>query len=264
VTFGVFVAIATVKKDHSILTAQAFTSLSLISLLTTPALMFIQAIPSMVQTLACFDRIQEYCRQPANTDLLVNIEQDDTKQPSRPSNESMIRLEDLSVPGGSDGRSESTKLSSIVSFHGQSFGWSKAGPAILKELSADIKANCMTVVLGPTGCGKSTLLESLLGETIALGGRCERNFSAAAYCSQVPWLPSGTIRDIILGGPGMPFDEKWYSSVLWACGLEADLDILPRRDYTAVGSSGSGLSGGQKQRIVSWTSLLTPAICLPS
>lgn len=60
VTFSVYAIIAVFWKNETLLTAQAFTSVALISLLTTPVVVFIQALPLVVQSIASFDRIQEY------------------------------------------------------------------------------------------------------------------------------------------------------------------------------------------------------------
>ena len=48
-------------KKGSLLAAQAFTSLALISLLTTPVIVFVQALPMVIQCAGSFRRIQEYC-----------------------------------------------------------------------------------------------------------------------------------------------------------------------------------------------------------
>lgn len=41
-----------------------------------------------------------------------------------------------------------------------------------------------------------------------------------------------------------------YSSVIHACDLDSDLEVMPMGDATLIGSKGISLSGGQKQRIV--------------
>jgi ABC-type bacteriocin/lantibiotic exporter with double-glycine peptidase domain len=140
---------------------------------------------------------------------------------------------------------------SLVRFRDQDVAWDKAGPAILKTLRADIQEQRFTVVLGPTGSGKSTLLENILDETISVGGNTERRFAEVAYCAQVPWLINGSVRDNIVGDTSSLVDETWYATVLWACGLENDIAILPQRDHTPVGNGGNSLSGGQRQRVVS-------------
>ncbi|KAJ5186523.1 P-loop containing nucleoside triphosphate hydrolase protein [Penicillium cf. viridicatum] len=46
------------------------------------------------------------------------------------------------------------------------------------------------------------------------------------------------------------FDKNWYATILHACALNSDLDLLPEGDATQIGhGSGHGLSGGQMHRI---------------
>ncbi|KAK9779085.1 putative Multidrug resistance-associated protein [Seiridium cardinale] len=238
VTFALYVGISNAKNDNTLLASRAFTSLSLISLLTASALTFIQSIPSMIQCFACFERIQEYCRQPASP---FAAQEHLTTHSNSSWEKKQIQLRQLEM--GSDSKSSSP----LISFSDQDFSWSNAGPAILKCLNLEIQPKRITVIVGPTGSGKSTLLQSIIGETVALGGQIKRNFSAAAYCSQTPWLTNGTIRDNIIGAS--PLDEVWYTSVLHACALEDDIARLARGDRTKVGSNGVNLSGGQRQRV---------------
>lgn len=70
-----------------------------------------------------------------------------------------------------------------------------------------------------------------------------------AYCSQKPWLPSGTIRQVIQG-MAAEVNGEWYRRVTEACCLLEDFASFPTGDYTLIGSGGSTLSGGQKQRVV--------------
>jgi ATP-binding cassette subfamily C (CFTR/MRP) protein 1 len=151
------------------------------------------------------------------------------------------------------GRSGGTSISTVplISFENQDFGWKKAGTPTLQAINATISANRFMVVLGATGSGKSTFLQSIIGEAIALGGKTERNFGYAAYCSQVPWLINGTIKQNIVGGSRGPVDESWYRTVVRACGLQGDLEKMPNGDRTLVGDDGGTLSGGQRQRVVS-------------
>lgn len=54
-------------------------------------------------------------------------------------------------------------------------------------------------VLHQVGCGKSSLLEALLGELLPIAALGTANTGPVvrgrvAYCGQVPWIISGTIR----------------------------------------------------------------------
>ena len=55
---------------------------------------------------------------------------------------------------------------------------------------------------------------------------------SVAYCSQVPWIVEGTIRDNVLFG--RPYEEEWYWRVVRSCCLTEDLEMLPAGDMTEV------------------------------
>ncbi|KAL4804941.1 P-loop containing nucleoside triphosphate hydrolase protein [Aspergillus unguis] len=226
-TFTVYVAIALTRHDNSILAAQAFTSLSLISLVTAPVLTFIQAVPSVVQCLGCFARIQEYCSVGYSSGGEDNGKNQGEKDIALQSMPDMATTEKY-----------------LVRFTNCTVSW-KTTP-VLKDLTLTINPGT-TMLIGQIGSGKSTLLESILGETYIVNGHSERNFSSAAYCAQTPWLQSQSIKENIIGAAKE--DVEWYNTVIAACGLERDLKSLPNGDATAVGSNGMVLSGGQKQRI---------------
>lgn len=188
----------------------------------------------VVQSIGCFDRIQEYYNN--STSLTA------TPDSSKPRTEPI----DIELSQGPKKQG--------LSFASQSFSWSKSGPAILKDLDVVVRLGTITAVVGPVGSGKSTFLESVLGETIATSGPAFQKLPAyVAYCSQQPWLENKTVRRNIIGTS--PFDAAWYQTVVQACSLEADLRLLEKGDQTRIGSNGLNLSGGQKQRVVSEPSI---------
>lgn len=233
-TLVVYAIIALVRHDNSILVAQAFTSLSLISLVTTPMLTFIQALPAVIQCLGCLERIQEYASVPGLHD------DGDTHD------EAITRKYDGSVSLQTIPKLAKEERE-LVKFSNYSVGWKQH--AVLREMQLNIQHGVITMIVGPIGSGKSTLLESILGETLSMGGGVERNLSVVAYCSQTPWLQSENIRENIIGASVI--NRDWYATVVSTCGLDKDLGQLPRGDQTPVGNNGLTLSGGQKQRIVS-------------
>lgn len=230
--------------------------------------MFIQLLPMVVQSFACFDRIQDFCNyghRPATLDSQSST----FTSPSSTD----INLVPLTNEGDSTFADSSQQLYA-VSFKGDSFGWKK-DQAVLHDLTVDIPRNAVTVVIGPVGSGKSSFLGAILGELVpmspptaapAVGNPPDKG--GVAYCSQSPWLENGTVRQNILGVS--LYDPKWYDIVTSACGLETDLQALQKGDYTLVGSKGVNLSGGQRQRIVSGREcflnvilMLTSHLCLP-
>jgi len=244
-TFAVFTVIAANKHGGSLLTTSAFTSLSLISLPTFPLLNFILAVPSLVQCLGCFERIQEYCRIKSDINATGNESPADSFNSERltPST-SDLELSGLQAdsPGSED----------LVMLRYASFGWEKGVDPVLKKLCLHIRKGKMTMVIGPVGSGKSTLIQSLLGETILTNGQILRRASQTAYCSQVPWIMNDTVRNnVILSSP---FEEKWYDYAIRVCGLDDEFKLASRDGQLYAGSKGVTLSGGQKQRIVNMPS----------
>jgi ATP-binding cassette subfamily C (CFTR/MRP) protein 1 len=217
------------------MTAQAFTSVALVSLLTTPVLVFIQALPQVAQCLGCFDRIQEYCNyaQP-----IVQYEAN-----SDHGGEASIVPRSIQLENALD-----RSFDTVFTTNSQNFYWQKGSPAALHDLHVSIYRGRFTAVTGPIGSGKSTFLASMLNETIARPERTTQTIPNIAYCAQDAWLEYGTVRDNILGVS--EFDEEWYAEVINACGLVTDLGQMDKGDATLVGSKGLNLSGGQKQRIV--------------
>ncbi|RAL16194.1 ABC transporter [Aspergillus homomorphus CBS 101889] len=230
-TFALYVIIALVKHDNSILAAKAFTSLSLISLTTSPVLTFIQSFPSVIECLGCFDRIQEYCSKSSTS----RESEDPTKQDHQ------------GIPLDSLKKHTSVQEGSMIEFAGQSFGWGQTAAPVLHDIQLKIPQGMITMMVGPIGSGKTTMIESILGETVLSGKEMNVDRSSIAYCAQTAWLRSQTIRENILGSH--PMDPEWYETVTTVCSLERDLSRLPHGDQTPVVSNGLTLSGGQKQRI---------------
>ncbi|XP_019850009.1 PREDICTED: multidrug resistance-associated protein 4-like isoform X2 [Amphimedon queenslandica] len=117
----------------------------------------------------------------------------------------------------------------------------------LRNISFTVnKEKPLLAVVGSVGCGKSTLLQCLLKELPALSGTAMIKGSVG-YASQEAWVFSATLRDNILFG--LPYDPDKYQSVIEACALEKDIELLPEGDFTLVGERGVTLSGGQKARV---------------
>ncbi|KAF7296041.1 p-loop containing nucleoside triphosphate hydrolase protein [Mycena kentingensis (nom. inval.)] len=114
----------------------------------------------------------------------------------------------------------------------------------------------VNVITGPTGAGKSSMLLALLGEmkstrlstTQPSWFGLDRS-AGVAYAPQESWLQNSTIKENIVLGSDVAFDEVRYAKVLEQCGLVADLLQFDHGDQTLVGERGVSLSGGQKARI---------------
>ncbi|XP_068192205.1 multidrug resistance-associated protein 1 isoform X2 [Antennarius striatus] len=126
------------------------------------------------------------------------------------------------------------------------FSWSRTQPPTLKKLNVCIPEGSLVAVVGHVGSGKSSLLSALLGEMEKLEGTVVVK-GLVAYVSQQAWIQNSTLKDNIMFGQERR--ETWYQSVVEACALQPDLELLPAGDETEIGEKGVNLSGGQKQRV---------------
>ncbi|KAF9977214.1 hypothetical protein BGZ73_006687 [Actinomortierella ambigua] len=119
----------------------------------------------------------------------------------------------------------------------------------LNDINLSIQAGSLTAVVGRVGSGKSTLLSAILGETYRVRGSItvRTPTKTIAYVAQQAWIINATVRDNILFGNTL--DQARYDHIVFACGLEPDLAMLPAGDQTEIGERGINLSGGQKQRV---------------
>ncbi|KAF7522055.1 hypothetical protein PCG10_007679 [Penicillium crustosum] len=229
--------------------AKAFSSLSLVGLVSTPMLNFMHAFPVFVASLGSWDRIQEYLlmdqgqgHQGSTSFGHISKFQQTGLRTKSSSDAETIQLNDL----------QHTDLNnpsrSLIQMENASFSFKAAEDPVLKNIFLKVKPGSSSLLVGPVGSGKSALLLALLGEIVQTEGETvKRPGLRIAYCSQEPWLPNLSIRAVIQGASN--FDETWYQEVINACCLDTDIGRLPQKDMTTVGSKGARLSGGQRQRI---------------
>lgn len=196
-------------------------------------------MPQLQQCIGSFARIQEYCNYGSDG-IRKNVSGD-----CIPRTASSIRRNSLDSPREQASRHDRRYA---VTLQNSSFSWAKAKPPFLKSINLKIWNGSIVCFTGPVGSGKTMLLESLLGETVQAHGTVSHSASVIAYCPQQPWLENGTIRSNITGI--LEYEPKWYRTVIFACGLDADFKALEHGDGTVIASKGLNLSGGQKQRIV--------------
>ncbi|KAL7904095.1 ABC transporter [Trichoderma velutinum] len=231
-TFVVYAVIAKIRKDETLLAAQAFASLSLVSLTTQPLILLCEALPRIMQAVACFRRIEEYCAKVK---------------------------EDTSPSGGFQGATGhgmemerrdtlANSTSGLVSFEGACISWTTLEEKdVLHNLNLKIRPG-FTAIVGPIAAGKSTLLASIIGQTIVREGYVSQVSSKVAFCSQTPWIIDDTIRRNIIGDQDT--NETWYDFAITSSCLKKDLMRLPLGDEFSCGSKGVSLSSGQRQRLL--------------
>ncbi|XP_071060267.1 LOW QUALITY PROTEIN: ATP-binding cassette sub-family C member 10 [Pseudochaenichthys georgianus] len=221
---------------HQLTAAKVFTTLALVGMLIIPLNSFPWVLNSILEAKVSLERIQRFFKL-TNQDLqayyaLVSPEDGQTSVLMSQGTFSWLD------PDGPDQNED----------RGADPGESK-GSLRLHSLSLHITKGSLVVVVGKVGCGKSSLLAALTGELNRLSGVVfvadrERGFGLA---SQDPWIQHASVRDNILFGRN--YDPIFYQTVIEACALTEDFNVLPNGDRTEVGENGVTLSGGQKARL---------------
>lgn len=199
----------------------AFTTVALLGLITHPANMIMTIVPQAMGTLAAFERIQEYLTQESRVEQRRLTESKATDNEPTP----IATLDDVTLQPNA------------------------GAPPILSDLNINIHKGSIVMFAGPVGSGKTSLLRCLLGELPPTSGTVSVSTMRIAYCDQSPWLPSGTLKQVICGFG--PEDDDWYERVINLCCLSEDIATFAHGHHTPIGNRGLNLSGGQRQRLVS-------------
>ena len=239
VTFITFAIQAKVHGTEFLSTAQVFTSLAIIALVTSPASQLLTAVPTCASALGCFNRIQAFLSAPVHEAI------DRSRHGS---------LEDAHLRKGShasDIELQNTKSDTVsklgslaVRVENADILPSSGSDFSLRDINLEIQKGSLTMIIGPIGSGKSTLMKAILGELPCSSGTIFSTSFKTAYCAQTPWLLNTSIQQNSCGlTTNSAVDEKWYSTVLFTCALDTDIQNLPEGDQTIVGSRGIALSG---------------------
>ncbi|KAJ6779285.1 hypothetical protein PWT90_07900 [Aphanocladium album] len=204
-----------------------FTTLSLVSLLTSSITLFSVALTRFTSGMGSFDRIQAF--------LVAGTQRDET--PLQTTDPLSDQAMELGTMQGAD----------LVVLQGGSFRYGRDGECQLNDLTFTLKRSEVVAVTGSLSCGKSTLLKAVLGEISRTAGQLRIQATSVAYCQQTPYIFNGTIQSNIIGNAYA--DLVWLKTVLYSCDLVSDVNSLPDGLETVVGTSGLQLSGGQKQRV---------------
>jgi ATP-binding cassette subfamily C (CFTR/MRP) protein 1 len=199
----------------------AFTTIAILLLVTHPANMLMTMLPRFIAALTSFERIQNYLLESSREDHRIDLRTTSQTQSLA------VQISDLRIeaPNSRD--------------------------PILQDINIEIPKGSITAISGGVGSGKTTLVRAILGEVIPAAGTVSISSRRIALCSQTPWLPNTSIKNVIQGFPSRrDGNQNWYQEVIKACCLQQDLAALPSEDNTNVGSRGMNLSGGQRQRVV--------------
>lgn len=212
----VFFVVSAKYTGRTLDAASAFTSLSLIALISGPLNTVIMSIPMLNAAMACFHRIQTFLCSDARRDHRIAFEDGNSLEESGTAAEG---IELRRLPSGSS-------MGALISAQNASFSWKAEGAPTVTDNTFTINRRQFCFVIGPVGSGKSTLLKGLLGETPSSKGFVYTRFNTVGYVDQTPWIQNGTIQDNILGVSIL--DEEWYRKVVYVCALEQDIANMPR------------------------------------
>lgn len=254
-------AIFWTKADEGLTVAEAFTSLSIISIAETPLVNILISIVQLFGAIGCFSRLQAFLVMDERRDLREMAPSTASSTPS------ITHRSSITLPPVDDASKDANPASNIALAALEARARPSLDPSIpavaiesaafrvgenvkvLTDISMVFPRGTVSMIVGRVGCGKSSLLKAIAGELALARGRLVVNVSSMAYCDQTPWLQNCSIRENIAAQ--CPLDEEWLHTVIEACALDEDISMLPARDLTIVGSGGVALSGGQKQRVVS-------------
>ena len=243
-TFAAFTVIANTAGEN-LEAANAFSVLSLLTLMVEPLQMLAIALPLVTSSTSCFGRIQDFLLRPTRKDHRLSIwtASDHHRQLSASASlEGQAGMEMQNLTSVSIAVSED-----VLVVNEGSFGWDPTKLPVVRDINVRVKSSSFVLIIGPVGSGKSTLVKGLLGETPTSQGFVYSSSLRSGFADQEGWVQNMTIREAIIGTSN--YDTGWFSQVVDCCALREDLRKFRNGQETLVGSKGITLSGGQKQRV---------------
>ena len=163
------------------------------------------------------------------------------------------RICPLLHPAEQEGTNEASKPGELTVEH-VSFAY-EDGKKILEDISFKAKPGQIIGITGPVACGKSTLGKAFLceypyegqilfaGEELQQMEPAKRN-GVVGYLGHDPELFHDTIENNILLG-----EKKQAADFLRMVCLDQEVDEMPEKEQTMLGTGNVRLSGGQAQRL---------------
>jgi ABC-type multidrug transport system fused ATPase/permease subunit len=203
----------------------------------------------LLSAVTCLVRIQDYLESEPRRDFRITRDLQNgglspaasfASQIQAPTDIELLRVAAARGCGLSD--------QEALSINNATFAW-RTGKPVLCDINIRLPFSDIAFIIGPVASGKSSLCKALLGEIpIATGEvKLHPSLSSVAFCDQVPFLTSGTLRQNIVGN--LAFDQLRFDEVIWAATLTEDIASLPDGSLTDIGTNGTTLSGGQKARV---------------
>ena len=221
-TFLVFVVQARSTGKH-LDVVTAFVSLSLLHLMTQPLVWLFQAVPLLVASMGCINRVDKYLHSPSRQTPF-------------------------------EGEAEAALEGDAIIIRNGKLGWTRESEKpVLSNVNIHIPSRQLTLVVGPVASGKSTLAKALVGQLPHVSTDNHMNYHSrggVAFCDQDPFLMNDSIRTNIVGFSSSELpDPNWLDTVVRAVGLDKDLATFSNGIETHVGSKVARLSGGQRHRV---------------
>lgn len=221
--------------------------LQLVGQIQQPILSLLNAFPSVINSTASIDRLQE----------MSDAETEESGQ----------------QPVPKDARTASPIPQALgIRIEGVSYRYAQGDREIFSSLSHTCQPGSKTAILGTTGVGKTTLFRLILGfiqpdsGSITLYGEGFAHHADSSTRRHLVFVPqgntlmSGSIRDNLLVACPEATDSELISALHTAC---ADfVNELPQGLDTRLQERGGGLSEGQAQRIAIARGLLRPGSIL--
>uniref|UniRef100_A0A8C7IZD9 ATP-binding cassette, sub-family C (CFTR/MRP), member 9 n=1 Tax=Oncorhynchus kisutch TaxID=8019 RepID=A0A8C7IZD9_ONCKI len=246
-----FVSHALINKSKPS-SSEAFAALALFHILVTPLFLLSTVVRFAVKAMVSVQKLGEF------------LQSDEIGDDSWRNGDMPVSLEACKKhPGAAPCQVGSILIPLYpVQVNGGFFTWG-SNLSTLSDINICIPTGQLTMIVGQVGCGKSSLLLAMLGEMQTLSGKVywsncfetdgsfeetrSKNRYSVGYATQKSWLLNATVEDNITFGS--PFNKQRYKTVIDACSLQPDVDLLPFGDQTEIGERGINLSGGQRQRI---------------
>ncbi|KAF9329432.1 hypothetical protein BG006_007485 [Podila minutissima] len=255
VTFATYVTIG-----HGVLTPKTvFVSIALFDMLHEPISRLAEGTTDTISIVVATNRIQRFLfREEIDDAQVKRTERTDSRQPAIEIKDAVFSWTSGNPPPKDDGEEndedddddddsdENQPLLSQTDRDADPHTPAEPAAPALRNINLSLMPRTLTAVVGRIGQGKSSLLSAIIGEMYKLEGTITVR-DRIAYVPQQAWIFNATLRDNVLFGRA--YDQERYRLVISACGLEADLAILPGGDMTEIGERGINLSGGQKQRV---------------